>query len=214
MKVVAIRLDKLIKNKVMKILILFFSIMTVAFSACNSNKSNASQQGSHNMQNMSQTDSASMEMSSMPDADNSVSIKEIISSYLVLKSALTEDNSAAAAKAGGVLHTAFKNFNKTSLTADQKKIFEEVEEDAIEHAEHIAENGGNIAHQREHFDILSKDIYDLVKNLGGGRVLYKISDQMYNKGKGAFWLSETKEIRNPYMGKAMLNSGTIQEEIK
>ena len=52
------------------------------------------------MQNMSQTDSASMEMSSMPDADNSVSIKEIISSYLVLKSALTEDNSAAAAKAG------------------------------------------------------------------------------------------------------------------
>ena len=150
----------------MKILILCLSIMTVAFSACNSNKSNASQQDSHNMQNMSQTDSASMEMSSTPDANNSVSIKEIISSYQVLKNALTEDNSTAAAKAGGVLHTAFKNFNKTSLTADQKKIFEEVEADASEHAEHIAENRGNIEHQRDHFDILSKDIYDLAKSFG------------------------------------------------
>ena len=37
---------------------------------------------------------------------------------------------------------------------------------------------------------------------------------MSNDGKGAFWLSETKEIKNPYMGKAMLSSGSIQEEIK
>ena len=165
-EVVTIRLGELIKNKVMKILILCLSITTVAFSACNSNKSNASQQGGHNMQNMSQTDSASMEMSSTPDAKNTGSIKEIISVYQVLKNALTEDNSTAAAKAGGVLHTAFKNFNKTFLTADQKKIFEEVEEDASEHAEHIAENGGNIAHQREHFEILSKDINDLAKTFG------------------------------------------------
>ena len=150
----------------MKKLILCLSVMTVAFSACNSNKSNAGQQGSHDMQNMSQTDSASKEISSMPDAKNSVSIKEIISSYQVLKNALTEDNSTAAAKAGGEVQSAFKNFNKSILTVDQKKIFEEVEADASEHAEHIAENGGNIAHQREHFEILSKDINDLAKSFG------------------------------------------------
>jgi len=39
-------------------------------------------------------------------------------------------------------------------------------------------------------------------------------DQMYNKGKGAFWISETKEIKNPYMGKAMSNSGSIKEVLK
>jgi hypothetical protein len=37
---------------------------------------------------------------------------------------------------------------------------------------------------------------------------------MANNGKGAFWLSETKDIKNPYMGKAMLTSGSIKEEIK
>lgn len=89
-----------------------------------------------------------------------------------------------------------------------------MEADAREHAEHISKNSGNIAHQREHFVILSKDIYDLVKTFGAGQVLYKDFDPMANNGKGASWLSETKEIKNPYMGKAMLNTGTVKEEIK
>jgi hypothetical protein len=37
---------------------------------------------------------------------------------------------------------------------------------------------------------------------------------MSNNGKGAFWISETKEIKNPYMGKAMFTSGSIKEELK
>jgi hypothetical protein len=54
----------------------------------------------------------------------------------------------------------------------------------------------------------------LIKTFGGGQVLYRDFDPMVNKGKGAFWISETKEIKNPYMGKAMLTSGSIREEIK
>src|SRR3546814_9008260 len=41
-----------------------------------------------------------------------------------------------------------------------------VASDAEENAEHIAENGGNIKHQREHFQGLSEDIYDLAKAFG------------------------------------------------
>jgi hypothetical protein len=146
--------------------------------------------------------------------ESSVTIKEILSAYLQMKNALTEDNSTGAAAAGKLMETAFKNFDKSVLTPAQKKTYEDVEADAREHAEHIGKNGGNIAHQREHFELLSKDIYDLVKTFGGGQILYKDFDPMYNKGKGAFWLSETKEIKNPYMGKAMLTSGSIKEEIK
>ena len=74
----------------------------------------------------------------------------------------------------------------------------------------LEKSSGNIAHQREHFEMLSSDIYDLVKAFGGGQVLYKDFCPMYNKGKGAFWLSETKEIRNPYYGKEMPSFGTIK----
>jgi hypothetical protein len=153
-------------------------------------------------------------ISSVMDSKNAVSIKEIINAYLQLKNALTEDNSTGAATAGKKLVAVFKNFDKSSLSEAQKKTYEDVAADAIENAEHIGANGGKIAHQREHFELLSKDIYDLVKSFGAGQVLYKDYDSMFNNGKGAFWLSETKEIKNPYMGKAMLTSGSIQEEIK
>jgi hypothetical protein len=145
---------------------------------------------------------------------NTVSIKEIVISYLQLKNALADDNSPGAATAGKKLVAAFKSFDKSALNDTQKKTYEAVEADAIENAEHIGANGGKIAHQREHFDLLSKDIYDLVKTFGAGQVLYKDLDSMFNNGKGAFWLSETREIKNPYMGKSMLTSGSVQEEIK
>jgi hypothetical protein len=163
---------------------------------------------------ISTTENVKFTTSPVTDAKNPVSIKEILTAYLQMKNAFTEDNSTGAATAGKKLETAFKNFDKSALTAAQKKTYEDVEADAREHAEHIGTNGGNIAHQREHFELLSKDIYDLVKVFGGGQVLYRDFDSMYNKGKGAYWLSETKEIKNPYMGKAMLTSGSIKEEIK
>ncbi len=156
----------------------------------------------------------SVTTSSVADAKITVSIKEILNDYLQMKNAFTEDNSTGAATAGKKLEAAFKKFDKSALTAAQKKTYEDVESDAVEHAEHIGANGGKIEHQREHFELLSKDMYDLVKAFGGGQVLYKDFDPMYNNGKGAFWLSETKEIKNPYMGKAMLTSGSIKEEIK
>jgi hypothetical protein len=152
--------------------------------------------------------------SNVADGQNTVSIKGIVSAYLQMKNKLTEDNSSGAATAGYKLESAFKNFDKSALTVAQKKTYEDVEADAIENSDHIGKNSGNIAHQREHFELLSKDIYDLVKVLGAGQVMYKDFDPMVNNGKGAFWLSETKEIKNPYMGKAMVTSGTVKEEIK
>src|ERR1035437_10173141 len=99
--------------------------------------------------------------STVKDLQDTVTIKEIVSSYLQIKkilssylqiqNAFTEDNSSGAATAGKRLETAFKNFDKSSLTPLQKKTYEDVEADAREHAEHIGKNGGNITHQREHF---------------------------------------------------------------
>ncbi len=100
------------------------------------------------------------------------------------------------------------------MTAEQKKVYEEVKEDIKEHADHISNNPGKIEHQREHFDIISKDMYDMVKVFKPTQTLYVDHCPMYNDGKGADWLSEVKEIKNPYLGKKMLTCGTVKEEIK
>jgi plasmid stability protein len=148
-------------------------------------------------------------------AQGTASIKEIVSGYLLVKNAFTADNTTEAAAAGKALEATLRGFNKAALTAEQKKAFDEIAEDATEHAEHIGANGGKIEHQREHFALLSKDIYDLVKVFGAaGQPLYQDFCPMYDKGKGAIWLSETKDITNPYYGKKMLTCGKVKEEIK
>jgi signal transduction protein with GAF and PtsI domain len=200
----------------MKNLVLKIAFVTISLAACNnsSNKSTISEKNRSNSLDKSQAEYINDSTSSAGVAMKTVSIRAIINAYLQMKNAFTEDNTSDAATAGKTLETVFKNFDKSVLTMPQKKSFEDIVGDAKEHAEHIGKNGGNIKHQREHFVLLSKDIYDLIKTFGTEQVLYKDFDQMVNKGKGAFWISETKEIKNPYMGKAMLNSGTIKETIK
>lgn len=92
-------------------------------------------------------------------------------------------------------------------------MYQDVADDLKEHAEHIAASSDKIAHQREHFETMSKDLYDLVKVAKPGQTLYKDFCPMYNNEKGGMWLSETREIKNPYLGKKMPKCGEMQEEI-
>jgi len=142
------------------------------------------------------------------------STADIVSTYLQLKNAFTKDNSKEAATAALAVKAAFENFNTTGLTEPQRKQFEDIQTEATEHAEHIGKNSGNIDHQRMHFESLSEDIYDLVKIFGAGQTLYKEFCPMYRDRKGAFWISESKEIKNPYMGKSMSTCGIVKEEMK
>ncbi len=198
----------------MKNLIFGLAIAASLILACNStnNKSYESQNRTNSTLSNSQTDNP--KTSSVPDAVVTFSIKEIVSQYLQIKNGLANDNGNDAANAGKAYVESIGRIDKTSLTAEKMKIWDDISVDAKEMAEHIGENPDKLEHQREHFVILSSDMYDLVKTFGSDQVLYKVFDSMANDGKGAFWLSETKEIRNPYMGKAMLTSGSIKEEIK
>lgn len=140
-------------------------------------------------------------------------IKPIVSGYLQIKNALTTDNAKDAALGGQALADALTKFDATSFTSTQLKMYNDVKEDIKEHGEHISSNAAKIAHQREHFDMLSKDMYDLVKAVNPNQTLYQDHCPMYNDGKGANWLSEVKEIKNPYLGKKMPECGSVKETI-
>lgn len=137
----------------------------------------------------------------------------ILDSYLAMKDALASDNSAKAANSGEAMVKALAGFDRASLDAKQQASYDEIVEDAREHAEHIGENSGKIDHQREHFDALSNDMMDLVAVTGSDRTLYQDFCPMYNDNKGANWLSTSKEIKNPYMGSKMSTCGSMKNEI-
>jgi len=146
--------------------------------------------------------------------DEKASVQKFVAGYLDLKNALANDNAIDAESAANAMMATMSGLDESGFTANQKKVYDAVKEDARENVEHIAENAKDIDHQREHFEMLSGDIYDLVKAFGSEKPLYKDYCPMYNNKNGAFWLSETKEIKNPYMGKLMSSCGKVQEEIK
>ncbi|WP_431217116.1 DUF3347 domain-containing protein [Puia sp. P3] len=142
------------------------------------------------------------------------SIKGIVSQYFNLKNALTNDDGKEAAVAGKAIVQTMDKLDTASLSSDQRKAYRDLQEDTRENAEHIGDNADKIDHQREHFEMLSKDMYDLVKKFGTDQTVYQDFCPMYNNGKGATWISETKDIKNPYLGKRMPTCGSVKEEIK
>jgi len=135
----------------------------------------------------------------------------IVDSYLQIKNALVSDDKNAAAKGGTALLAAFSKFDMSKLTENQHKEYMEIFENAKEQAEHIVKSP--IDHQREHFEVLSTDVNDLIALLGTNKKLYEVFCPMANDGKGAIWLSEIKDIKNPFFGSKMLNCGKVQKEI-
>ena len=147
------------------------------------------------------------------EVEQSKSATAIIDNYLALKDALVADNSKKAASSGKMLFDAFAKFDISAQPKSQQKELGEIIEDAREHAEHISENDGSIGHQREHFEILSTDIKDLVVITGADRNLYQIFCPMYNNKEGGSWLNASNEIKNPFFGSKMLKCGSVQQKI-
>jgi len=119
--------------------------------------------------------------------------------YLQLKDALVASKAEAAKEAAIRL--------KTSLASVKES------KNAINEATKIA-NASNIDEIRKTFASLSTQMTTIVK---GGQLekgmLYLEYCPMANNNTGAYWLSNEKEIKNPYFGDKMLKCGSVKEMI-
>ncbi|MCK9437396.1 MAG: DUF3347 domain-containing protein, partial [Synergistaceae bacterium] len=72
----------------------------------------------------------------------------------------------------------------------------------------------DINKQRQEFARFNLVFYKSLKMFGLEEVTaYYQYCPMANNNQGAYWLSETKDIRNPYFGKDMLDCGETKEKI-
>jgi len=67
--------------------------------------------------------------------------------------------------------------------------------------------------QRQAFNTLSDEMFKLVKGQLSMGEIYLEYCPMANKNTGGKWLSNQKEIKNPYFGSMMLNCGAVKETI-
>ncbi len=152
------------------------------------------------------------EVPNTQDQPRNFTIEPVVKEYLALKNALVADNDKGASNAGKRLLTALKSIDSNAVPSEKQKEYMEIADNAKENAEHISDNAGKIDHQREHLASLSKDISDLITLFGSSQKLYQDHCPMFNDGKGAVWISETKAIKNPYYGSQMLSCGSVKKE--
>ncbi len=128
-------------------------------------------------------------------------VSKIVKAYLDLKDALVETDGEKAKEAAHQLVMSLPNESNEAITALKNE------------AQKVSETNDTEV-QRNSFDLISESMLVLVKNsmITEGK-LYKQYCPMAKNNEGAFWLSSSSEIRNPYFGDKMLKCGSVEEEI-
>lgn len=144
------------------------------------------------------------------DTDVQKQIGVSLTNYYALSNALINSDAEKASLNAGELSKAFDTIEVSKMTPAQKTAWKKLEKLLRLDAKHINENK-DIAHQRSHFAKLSNNMYALVFNFKANETEAYLQ---YCPMKKASWISEKKEIRNPYYGNKMLDCGSTKATLK
>lgn len=139
-------------------------------------------------------------------------LKAVFDNYFALKDALVaSDGNLASAKAKELLN-ALNAVQMNKLSNEEHTVWMKVIKDLKFDTEHIEETK-DVGHQRDHFNTLSDNMYQLLKVSKQETPTYYQHCPMANNGKGANWLSKENTVKNPYYGAKMLTCGKTVETI-
>lgn len=138
-------------------------------------------------------------------------VATLVDSYMRLKDALVaSDAQTAKTEAASVVAAAGK-VDPAALEGEQQAFAQEKLEEVRQSASSIAA-AGDVSAQRESLELLSEATFSLTKAFGAtDQKLYYQHCPMASNNQGAYWLSSSQEIRNPYFGEQMLKCGSTEE---
>ncbi len=117
------------------------------------------------------------------------------------------------------LKAAFVNTNASEASAVALRLNEAqkaaVSNQELEKALMAIAQSNDVAAQRALFEDVSTlvEAEIALQTITSGTI-YKQYCPMAFQGEGAYWLSDSKEVRNPYFGDKMLKCGTVEKELK
>jgi len=134
--------------------------------------------------------------------------------YFELKNALADDAPEKAREHGRSLMGQLKKTGQHSLDG-ANHVFWMEQYQAIEESLDKLIKADNKANMRVHFEPLSAAFIETARTLGAvGKTFYVAFCPMYDNDRGAYWLSEFAEIKNPYFGSVMFRCGEVRETIR
>lgn len=143
-----------------------------------------------------------------------IQLKKVFEQYILLKDALTNDDSKTTQKLAALLLNGMSKIDMKLLTNQEAHNHWMTISNEITASATSISKTSDIAVQRNHFKHLSAHLIKAVKLFGVSQEVYEQFCPMANDNKGAYWLSLSKEIKNPYFGKAMSTCGETKSTIK
>lgn len=141
-------------------------------------------------------------------------LADVLKPYFDLKNALVADDAAKARTAAQKTQQVLENVDMTLLKDDPHQQWMRYL-NTMQEALTAIQSKADLTTQRTAFAPLSEAFYQSLQqfNVKGLSAYYQYCP-MADSDQGAYWLSELKEIKNPYFGEAMLGCGETRETLE
>lgn len=146
------------------------------------------------------------------------SYDSLLNAYYSLKDALVKSDVSQANVAAQSVKIAADSLNLEELEGDSTGVIKETAMNftgTISNSAAALVQESGIEDKRREFEIITDALYTLTRAVryDGSTVYYQFCPMAFND-KGAYWLSNSPEIRNPYFGDKMLTCGSVQDSIR
>lgn len=141
-------------------------------------------------------------------------LEKLFHIYFALKNALADDAPEKARVHGRALKEQLNIIGKHSIDGEHHLFWME-QYDAMEESIEKLVNASDKENMRAYFEPLSETFIETARTLGAiGQTWFVAFCPMYDNDRGAYWLSEFEQIKNPYFGSMMLDCGQVHETIR
>jgi hypothetical protein len=145
------------------------------------------------------------------------SFNNLLSSYYSLKDAFVASDVSKVNAAAAVLVKSADGLQTSEIQGDSTGM---IKETAKQFAQSLSSSATTLAAaadieaKRHEFETVTEALWSLTRTVQytGQKVYYQYCPMAFNN-KGAYWLSNTTEIRNPYFGDKMLKCGETADSL-
>lgn len=190
--------------------VILFGAIVVLLTACGGSTKDEKAVHGHDDESVTSSD----EPATKAPAAFQSQMGELFTNYVLLKDAFVLSDVTKVKSAAAEVKSALGSVDMTLVTGEAHAHWMEYM-DGIDKALIEIQGTDDLEAQRASFSILSDYVYKSVKEFGtGGITAYYEYCPMAFDDNGGYWLSDSKEIRNPYFGDKMLKCGSVKEVIE
>ena len=139
-------------------------------------------------------------------------LKAIFEDYILLKDQLIKSDVTTSAKAASALLDRLQQIDMSQVSGDAHLEWMKDLTVLKETSQAIAIEG-SLENQRKLFSPLSDQLYHTLSKFQVDIKAFRQFCPMAMDNEGAFWLSTSEKIRNPYFGDQMLTCGSVKAEL-